>query len=120
MNYFNRFIPRYSQLAAKLHEQTSDKAPDWDDTCTSMWNTLKNELKNATMLFHPDFSKPFHVYSDASILAVGGVLQQENAHGDLAPVAFCARKLANAETSARRACGAPAQVTQDNLGNTGQ
>ena len=97
MNYFNRFIPRYSDMAAVLHEQTSDNAPHWTTACTKSWTDLKTVLRNATMMFHPDFARSFHVYSDASIYAIGGVLQQETVDGVMHPVAFCARKLINAE-----------------------
>ena len=48
-------------------------------------------------MYHPSFDRPFHVYTDASIRATGGVLLQH--HGDIMqPVAFCARKLTDAET----------------------
>ena len=67
MNYFNRFIPRYSGLASVLHEQTSDDAPAWTPACTKAWKALKRALRSATMMYHPDMTRPFHVYSDASI-----------------------------------------------------
>jgi hypothetical protein len=98
MNYFNRFIPRYSALAASLHEQTQNEAPEWTPLCTTAWNVLKALLRKATMMYHPDFTKPFHVYSDASIRAIGGVLMQED-NGRMQPVAYCARKLSSAEVN---------------------
>ena len=123
MNYFSRFLPRYASLASVLHDQTSDKAPPWSSACTTAWNALRISLRRATMMHHPDFSLPFHVYSDASLRAVGGVLQQDKPSQGMVPIAFCARKMVPAEdnyiTSARRARGAPAEVTQDSLGNTG-
>ena len=50
------------------------------------------------MMYHPDFKHPFHVYSDASIRAIGGVLIQI-IEGHIHPVAFCARKLIPAEVN---------------------
>jgi predicted aspartyl protease len=96
MNYFNRFIPQYAKLACCLHDQTADSAPDWSSRCTAAWESMKRVLCSATMMHHPDFTLPFHVYSDASIQAVGGVLMQEK-NGKLAPIAYCARKLSSAE-----------------------
>ena len=96
MNYFSRFIPRYAELAGPLHAQTSDKAVDWNDECTANWNTLKTLLIEATMMYHPDFAKTFHVYPDASMLSIGGCLIQFN-EGISQPVAYIARKLLPAE-----------------------
>jgi RNase H-like domain found in reverse transcriptase/Reverse transcriptase (RNA-dependent DNA polymerase)/Integrase zinc binding domain/gag-polyprotein putative aspartyl protease len=98
MNYFNRFIPRYSDMACDLHGHTQKNPPVWTQACTDAWNQLKTCLKRATMMYHPDFSLPFHVYSDASTKAIGGVLiqfQDDVAH----PVAYVARKLTSAEVN---------------------
>ena len=98
MNYFNRFIPRYADLAACLHEQTCDNAPAWSTECSEAWKLMKDILCKATMMHHPNESKPFHVFSDASIRAIGGALMQE-IDGELAPIAYCARKLSPAEVN---------------------
>jgi hypothetical protein len=98
MNYFNRFIPRYSELCFCLTNQTHLEPPQWNEECTKAWNQLKSLLSKATLMYHPDFSKPFHVYSDASIRAIGGVLIQ-NHEGVEQPVAYIARKLTSAEVN---------------------
>ena len=98
MNYFHRFIPRYSEVTAPLTDQTKDDAPLWTNECTHAWKTIKELLTNATMMFHPDPSQPFHVYCDASIRAVGGVLVQY-IDGVRHPIAFTARKLIPAEVN---------------------
>ena len=96
MNYFSRFIPKYADMACCLHDQTSDNSPDWSPECTHCWGSMKTILCRATMMHHPDFNQPFHVFSDASIRAIGGVLMQQRGD-DLVPIAFCARKLSPAE-----------------------
>lgn len=98
MNYFNRFIPRYSALAAGLHDQTKDDAPAWSDDCTRAWRALRTCLSEATLMHHPRFNQPFHVYADASVRAIGGVLMQTDGTTML-PVAYCARKLTPAEVN---------------------
>ena len=50
------------------------------------------------MMYHPDFKLPFHVYSDASTKAIGGVLIQF-IDGIAHPVAYVARKLTSAEVN---------------------
>jgi hypothetical protein len=96
MQYFSRFLPRFADVAAPLYDLTKDNPPSWSEVCTTNWNTMIQCLVNATQCFHPDFSKPFHVYCDASAFGVGGVLMQQ--HGDLMhPVAFCARRMQPAE-----------------------
>ena len=98
MNYFNRFIPRFSDIAVVLHEQTKKEAPPWSAPCTECWNMLKLLLSNATLMHHPDFALPFHVFSDASIRAVGGVLMQLH-ENSLRPIAYIARKMLPAEVN---------------------
>jgi hypothetical protein len=51
------------------------------------WEQLKTCLSRATLMFHPDFSVPFHVYFDASLRGIGGLLVQER-DGIMQPVAF--------------------------------
>jgi hypothetical protein len=62
MQYFSRFIPRYSALAAVLFDQLKDNAPSWTDECTLRWQQLKTCLQKATLMHHPDFDQPFHVH----------------------------------------------------------
>ena len=63
---------------------------------TDNWFKLTRELERAALLYHPVFTEPFHVYSDASNRAIGGVLMQMH-KGKLQPVAFAARKMIKAE-----------------------
>ena len=53
---------------------------------------MKAILTCAPVLKLPDFSSPFEVITDASGIAIGGVLQQEGR-----PVAFTLRKLKDYE-----------------------
>ena len=48
------------------------------------------------ILQHPDFSSPFYVTTDASNMAVGGVLSQKKDGFDF-PIAFASRCLNSAE-----------------------
>jgi hypothetical protein len=96
MNYFARYIPQYAQLAAPLHAQCSEKATDWTIECTHSWDNLKTALKKATLMYHPVFAEPFHVFCDASSNSIGGVLLQLH-DGHFQPVAYASRKMIKAE-----------------------
>jgi len=98
MNYFARFIPKYADLAACLFDQTKDKSPAWADECTRAWDALETCLQRTTLMYHPDATKPFHVFCDASIRGIGGALMQYH-EDELRPVAYCARKLKPAEVN---------------------
>ena len=45
------------------------------------------------MLIYPDFEKEFIVHTDASLVAIGGVLSQIGEDGQEHPIAFCSRTL---------------------------
>ena len=98
MQYFSRFVPRFSDTAAVLYDVTKDSPAPWSDQCTAAWNALKACLLHAAMMHHPDFSKPFHVYFDASITGIGGLLAQD-VDGNMCPAAFCARRMQPAEVN---------------------
>ena len=97
--YFRRFIPKFPTLAAPLLERVSSKEKlPWTVQCEQSFNDIKNALINATALHHPDLSKPFHVYSDASDYAFGAVLTQKH-EDELKPVAWAGRKMSKAEVN---------------------
>ena len=49
-------------------------------------------------MHHPDFALPFHIFRDASIRAVGGVLMQLHVN-PLRPIAYIARNMLPAEAN---------------------
>ncbi|MFN7692899.1 MAG: reverse transcriptase family protein, partial [Burkholderiales bacterium] len=108
-NYFRRYIQGYASIAAPLHDLTKEPVPPLKPDKRAKGNTasvpwqwsarhdiafarLKKALTDAPVLALPDFSKPFEVIADASLLGVGAVLMQEGR-----PVAYYSRKLTPAE-----------------------
>ena len=79
-NYFRKFIQGYSSLTAPL---TSFMKKDvnfkntWNETHTQIIEHLKHALVTAPVLTLPDFTKPFEVVSDASLLGTCAVLMQD-------------------------------------------
>ncbi|XP_039038705.1 uncharacterized protein LOC120176331 [Hibiscus syriacus] len=93
-NYYRRFVKGYSKIAAPLTELLKkEKAWDWGPKCQSAFDEIKLAMINEPVLVLPDHTKPFEVFTDASDVAIGGVLMQEG-H----PVAYESRKLNETET----------------------
>jgi hypothetical protein len=58
---------------------------------------LKNKLITAPILAYPDFSKPFLLFTDASLTALGAVIEQEGSDGLKHPIAYASRSTSAAE-----------------------
>ncbi|KAE8719061.1 cytochrome P450 78A7-like [Hibiscus syriacus] len=65
---------------------------DWSPKCQSAFDELKLAMISEPVLVLPDHTKSFEVFTDASDIAIGGVLMQEG-H----PVAYESRKLNETE-----------------------
>ena len=118
MNFFARFIPRFAHTANPLFDQLAANPGPWGSACDDAWLSLTKALSSVVLCHHPKFDRPFHVYTDASLVGIGGVLAQvmddgeyvsdsppahggvlvDRAHKPLYPIAFVARKLQPAET----------------------
>ena len=96
-NYFRSFIRNYATVASPLYPLTQCKTTaefqdKWNNLHTACFEALKIALAHAPTLKLPDFDKPFEVIVDASNVAIGAVLIQENR-----PVAYESKKLSVAE-----------------------
>ena len=82
-NYLRKFIQNYAQLANGLSKQTGGERHSlvvWDEGAIKSFEDLKAALTSTHVLRHPDFSPEgglFKVRVDASKIAEGGVLYQE-------------------------------------------
>ena len=97
VNFYRTFISNYTKLALPLFGLLKkDMKFEWSDKCNESFDRLKDAFSSASMLKHPDTSRPFVVETDASDFALGGVLSQY--HNEiLCPVAFYSCKLTSAE-----------------------
>jgi hypothetical protein len=86
-NYFRRYIHDFSKHAAPLLNLTKGNISKrksvyvkiaWNNECQVGFEYLKTALVWANTLKIPDFSKPFQLIIDASDIAFGGILLQEN------------------------------------------
>ena len=93
VNYYRDMWQKRSHILAPLTALSSKKAPwKWTEQCQQAFDTIKRVISKETLLAFPDFSKEFHVYTDASDYQLGAVIMQENK-----PIAFYSRKLNTAQ-----------------------
>ncbi|GKV30882.1 hypothetical protein SLEP1_g39653 [Rubroshorea leprosula] len=93
VNYYRRFIQGYSARATPLTDLLKKKVSwEWTTECQRAFEDLKQAVSQEPVLALPDYGKPFEMHTDASNLAIGGVLMQDG-H----PIAFESRKLNDTE-----------------------
>lgn len=69
-NYYRRYINNYAGLAKCLYNICKKDQPfDWSNECEKSFNSFKELLSNPPILIFPDFTKPFIVQTDCSLLA---------------------------------------------------
>jgi len=102
-SYYNKFIDKFAEIAAPLHDLTKGYSKSsantkmvWSDVHQKAFTTLIQKLITHPVLIWPDFTKRFTIVPDASGNAIGGVLCQDQGNG-LQPVAYKSRKLLKAE-----------------------
>jgi len=95
---YRSFIPSLSSLASPLYLLIRKNVTFvWSIDCEAAFSSLKTLLTTAPILAHPDFSRPFHLFTDACTKGVGAVLCQLDANGIPHPIAFASRTLLPAE-----------------------
>lgn len=100
-NFYRRFIPRFSQVVARLTDLTGSKANVEsglkEKQAKDAFARLRKLFSSAPFLLHFDFAKPRVIQVDASAYAVSGILSQHSEDGDLRPVAYYSKKLSPTE-----------------------
>eukprot|EP00253_Pinus_taeda_P030101 PITA_30101 len=77
-SYYRRFIEHFSKLALPLFKLLSkDVNFSWNENCQHAFDLLKQKLSTAPILRGPNWSLPFHIFTDASDTAVGASLGQK-------------------------------------------
>ena len=97
-NFNRRFIKNYAHISAPLAKLTSDKVPFlWESAQQVAFTTLKEKLRTAAMLHLPDWSKKFHMFCDASGVAVGATLCQEDVNKKMVVLGYHSKTLSGCE-----------------------
>lgn len=95
--WYRRYINNFSDVAAPITDllKTTDRFT-WTPEAMVAFDSLKICLTTAPVLTHADFSLPFYIQCDASLLGVGGVLFQVKDGGEH-PIAYMSKKLNSAQ-----------------------
>ena len=97
-NFNRRFVNNYTDISAPLNRLTSQKVKfKWEKDEEEAFAKMKNTLCETTALYLPDWSKPFHVKTDASDIAVGAMLFQYDVEGVARPIAYHSKSLSAPE-----------------------
>lgn len=109
IGWYRELIPDYATRTIPITRlQRKLVKFEWTEECEASFQWLKDRLSSYPVLRPPNWDIPFHVYCDASAVAVGSTLCQPVGDGkkDL-PIAFASKQLNAAEknyTTTEREC----------------
>ncbi|GKA13150.1 putative nucleotidyltransferase, ribonuclease H [Tanacetum coccineum] len=87
-SFYRRFILNFSSIMAHLTDCIKGKLFVWTKEAELAFQVVKEKLTTAPILILPDFFKVFELHTDASKVAISGVLSQGRR-----PVAYFSEKL---------------------------
>ncbi|GFX19998.1 transposon Tf2-9 polyprotein [Trichonephila clavipes] len=91
--WYQKFIPRYADICEPLYRLKKKGAKfNWSGEAQDSFDQIKRTLTEAPILQLPNFSEQFNLFTDASGVGIGAVLQQNQK-----PIAFASRTLNKAE-----------------------
>lgn len=97
LNYYRLFIANFATIAEPLHTLLRKEAKFiWTPVQSAAVTALKDKLSCAPILKFPDYSKEFHIYTDASDYGIGAILSQEY-KGIMHPISCISRTLNQAQ-----------------------
>jgi len=73
--YYRQYINGYADVAGPLYDMLKKDGPVvWGQAQQEAFNIIKNKLTTEPIRVHPDFNKPFKLYTDASDIGLEAVL----------------------------------------------
>ena len=91
--YYRKFCPNFSTIAEPLTHLLGKRVKFvWSPACEKAFTKLKAILRSSPVLAAPDFIVPFKLAVDASDVAAGAVLLQEDKDGVDHPVCYYSKK----------------------------
>lgn len=98
INYYRENIKNFSTISLPLTELTKTRQPFiWGEEQQEAFDKLKQALTTAPILAHPDRSKPYILYTDASDKAIGAILCQKDEEGVERVISYLSHKLSEAQ-----------------------
>ncbi|GFW31974.1 retrovirus-related Pol polyprotein from transposon 297 [Trichonephila clavipes] len=75
--WYQKFIPRYADICEPLYQLKKKGAKfNWSEEAQDSFDQIKRTLTEAPILQLPNFSEQFNLFTDASGVGIGAVLQQ--------------------------------------------
>ena len=103
-NFYRRHIQGMGAMCRPLTELTKKEKGSgnpvpfvWTEECQKAFEEVKRSLSSAPLLQPPDWEKEFFLWTDASLLGFGAVLEQETTEGKRVPIAYASRATTAAE-----------------------
>ena len=97
-NYFRKFIPNFALTAIPLYALLKkDNKFQWSQDCDNAFNKIKLALDNTATLAHPNYSKSFVLFTDASKSGLGACLCQEGEDGAMRPLGYFSKVLSETQ-----------------------
>ncbi|GFX70908.1 retrovirus-related Pol polyprotein from transposon 297 [Trichonephila clavipes] len=91
--WYQKFIPNYADTCEPLYRSKKKGAKfNWSTEAQGSFNKVKRALTEAPVLQLPNFQEQFNLFTDASGVRIGAVLNQNQR-----PIAFVSRTLNKAE-----------------------
>lgn len=98
VNFYDKFIPHFSDIVAPLTDLTKKDAPfNWSPVHSAAFSRLLESIRNDVFLAAFDWSKPVTLETDASDVAYGGCISQPDENGQLRPIVFFHHKFKDHE-----------------------
>lgn len=91
INFYRSYIPNIAILQAPLNELNKENVKFvWTERQQNAFEQLLNAFAQVTLHKHPDFARPFHVFTDVSTFGIGGAIYQYDNDGNPHSISFAA------------------------------
>lgn len=97
-NFYRRFAEQFATVVAPILGLLKKGAPwEWTERCSLSFEAAKKLFTERCVALHPDFTRDFILYADASGYGLGAKLVQVGDEGEEKLIAFSSRSLIAAE-----------------------
>ena len=108
-NYYREFIKGYADKVYPMQKLMRNKGKkfEWNDEAQVAFENIKRELCEAPVLGMPTEKGMYVLDTDASVVAISGILHQEqewNGRTVLRPIAYGSKVLSDTEMKSRNVC----------------
>ena len=96
--YYRQYINGYADVTGPLYDMLKESGSAvWRQAQQEAFDIMKDKLATEPIRAHPDFSKPFKLYTDISDTGLEAVLTQDAEEGKERVIAYEVRRLSTPE-----------------------